>query len=97
MKTDENLFDEVFLETNSNIRRIAAISLYLESVFRSINDTILQWQTVCSLNRCLLPLIQSSILIKLFLFSLSPQTYLAFVQDHDSATVHHRVETMGYD
>lgn len=31
------------LETNSNIRRIAAISLYLENVFQSINDNILQW------------------------------------------------------
>lgn len=38
-----------------------------------------------------------AVLIKLFIFSSSPQTYLAFVQDHDSATVHHCVETMGYD
>lgn len=38
-----------------------------------------------------------AVLIKLFIFSPSPQTYLAFVQDHDSATVHHRVEAMGDD
>lgn len=35
--------------------------------------------------------------MKEFIVSAPPQTYLAFVQDHDSATVHHRVETMGYD
>lgn len=48
-RSDENwwkLVEEVFLETNSNIRRIAAISLNLENVFTGINDNILQWQSV---------------------------------------------------
>lgn len=68
------------------------ISLYPENVFTgAVPDSLFPTKILISFN----PI--EAVLIELSGVSLSSQTYLAIVQDHDSVTVHHCIETMGYD
>lgn len=68
------------------------ISLYPDNVFTgAVADSLFPTKMLISFN----PI--EAVLIELFGVSLSSQTYLAIVQDHDSATVHHCIETMGDD